>query len=527
MRRFLLSILAFVLSFSVLAGCTNGNDPSQGSDDQSNGGQTENKGNEPTKFSISLRTKNMNYVENHANINEDKYVKKLEEMTNTDLDIILVPHAQYEEKMAQMFATGDIPDVVQANGGLYGQELMGSVQEGVFMDLTPILEEYGQNLLKTIPQDAWDQVTEDGKIYGIPEWLGNPSRRATWIRKDLLDQTGLPVPKTVDEFLDVLRAFKELGVEQPYAARNEFKYADTFFGAYDVFGYESQLELVDGQIQPKFLDVENMQAAIQVYKTMMDEGLISKEFPTVEPSTFKSIITSGKAGMWSMNLNELPIWSALLKNNVPEAEVEIIPSPVGPDGKGGYYLYGSATRAYLINKDAEDKAVDIVKFFDWFVSEEADLFFSFGIEGEDYTVSNGEVQWTMPTDDAGVDKMQYLNDWLYLVKDTTYNRRVLEQTEEGRKMIELYDTVLANEGRDGYQFVPRLQAWVDNPQIAPYSDRYPSLINEHIMKMVYGEEPISDWPKVIEEWRSKGGDDVIKEATERYNNNEGVTPPRR
>ena len=31
------------------------------------------------------------------------------------------------------------------------------------------LEKYGQNLLKTIPQEAWDAVTLDGKIYAIPE----------------------------------------------------------------------------------------------------------------------------------------------------------------------------------------------------------------------------------------------------------------------------------------------------------------------------------------------------------------------
>ncbi|MNN92019.1 hypothetical protein D3C81_2102270 [compost metagenome] len=100
-------------------------------------------------------------------------------------------------------------------------------------------------------------------------------------------------------------------------------------------------------------------------------------------------------------------------------------------------------------------------------------------------------------------------------------------TEEGRSLINVYDTILANEGRDGIQFDPRLDALVKNPDIAPNSDTAPPVLLTHMVKMVYGKEPISDWPKVVEEWLSKGGNDVIKEATEKYNNKAGVTMPRR
>jgi len=483
---------------------------------------------EPTKFSIAMRTLNVKYVENHANLNDDPYVKALEGFTNADLDIRLIPHAEYETKMVQMFATNDLTDVIQASGGINGKELAGSVEAGVFVDLKPYLEEHGKRLLETIPQAAWERMTDaEGRIYGIPEYLGNPSRRATWIRMDLLEKTGLPVPKTVDEFLEVLRAFKKLGVEEPFAGRAEFKYADTFFGAYDVFGYTNELELVNGKIQPKFLDVENMQAAIGVYKTMFDEGLMSKEFATVNPNSFKASITAGKAGMWSMNANELPIWGEQLKNNVPEAKVALIPSPIGPDGKGGYSLYSPVTRSFLITKQAEDKVVDIIKFFEWQTTEEAKLFFSFGLEGTDYTMNGGEPAYKAPETNDELDKQRYLNYWLWMVQDTTYNELVLSQTEEGKQLIEIYDTMLSNEGRDGYEFNDPLQAWVNNPDINPFSDRYPPLINEHIMKMVFGQEPISDWPKVIEEWRSKGGDALIEEATRLYNEGKGVYAPQR
>lgn len=119
-----------------------------------------------TNFSISLRTHKYKYVENHPNINEDKWVKELGKRTNTKLDIRLIPHQEYVEKMNLMMASGDIPDVVNADG-IHDDALAGAVENGVFMPLDDLLEKHGQNLLKTIPKKAWDEMRyTDGKIYG-------------------------------------------------------------------------------------------------------------------------------------------------------------------------------------------------------------------------------------------------------------------------------------------------------------------------------------------------------------------------
>ncbi|WP_407872544.1 extracellular solute-binding protein [Paenibacillus sp. P36] len=465
----------------------------------------------PTKFSISLRTLNFDYVEKAANLNEDKWVKELEKKTNTDLDIRLVPHADFEKKMVQMFATGDIPDVVQAGASTSGKELAGSVQAGVFLELNDLIKQYAPNLLKTIPQAAWDEVTLNGKIYAIPEYISQPSRRATWVREDLMQKAGITKdPKTVDEYLDMLRAFKKIGVEHPFMGRQDFKYADIFFGAYDVYPYLSQFEVIDGKVQPKFFDSENMQKALQMYKTMFDEGLIHKEFATINPTNFKNIILSGKAGMWEMNAQELLQWQTQLKQAVPDAKIKIIPSPVGPDGKGGGYLYSSGARSYLINaKTAKDKIPGILKFFEWQTSEEADKWFDLTLPTE-------------PKTDAEVSEQRYLSGFLHMVKDDAFRKQILSTTQEGKDLLKTFETVLPNEGRGGLEFDPILEAMQKNPDIAPLSDTAPAVLLTHMVKMVYGKEPISDWPKVIEEWKSKGGNDALKAANELYQKRSGI-----
>lgn len=479
---------------------------------------------EPLKFSISMRTLATPYVENHPDINDDKWVKELEKMTNTDINIRLIPHKEYVEKMTLMLASGDIPDVVQSSGGVHGAELAGAVEAGVFMPLDELLEKHGQNLLKTIPKAAWEQVMYDGKIYAIPDYLANRSRRGTAIRMDLLEKTGLEVPKTTDEYLEVLRAFKQLGVENPYQGRENFKYADTFFGAFDAFPY--QWELYNDQVVPKFMAGDKIKDALQFYKTMHDEGLIHQEFLTTQQPEYRSNIIAGKAGIWSMNAEEVIAWEQEIKQNVPEAKVEIIPSPTGPDGKGGHYLYNSVTRSFLINSKTKADIARLIEFFDWQVSQEAENFFTYGLEGDTYTSSGGKINYEIPEDSNGLNEQRYRSYWLWMIKDATYTKGILELTDDGKKLISIFDDLLGKEGRDSIQFDPPLQSLQSNPDIRPASDTPADVWMSGAARIILGQQPIEYHDKIVEDWLNKGGKQAIEEATKRYHDDEGIMKPK-
>lgn len=130
MKKWANLLLAGVMAAGLLAGCS-GKQETSGGQGESKEEMKQAAADEVTKFSISLRTLNFGHVEKSPDINQDKWVKRLEELTKTDLDIRLVPHKEYEQKMAQMFATNDIPDVVQGQGGVTGKEMAGSVGKRV------------------------------------------------------------------------------------------------------------------------------------------------------------------------------------------------------------------------------------------------------------------------------------------------------------------------------------------------------------------------------------------------------------
>jgi putative aldouronate transport system substrate-binding protein len=515
MRKTISVIVAAALGMSLLAGCA----ANSGEQPQNTAAAPSEAPKKPTPISMSLRILPGD-AEASQNINEEKWLKKLEEKTNIDFTIKPMPHAEFDQKMAQMYAAGDVPDVVQGYT-LMGKDMGGALEAGMFMPLDDLLKQHAPNLMKKIPQSAWEASTYKGKIYGIPDVLNHTSRRATYIRMDLLKKTGLPVPKTVEEYLEVLRAFKKLGVDFPYAARENLKYADVFFGAYDVYPYNTMYEKQGDQVLPKFLDTENMTKAIQVYKTMFDEGLISREFATTNGTLWKNNINAGKAGIWNSNATEYDLFLSRIKANVPEAEVEIIPSPIGPDGKGGQMIYKDALRFHFINAKATN-AVEIIKFFDWMVTDEATLFFNFGIEGENYKLENGKVNYTYPTTKEGLSD-QGMRLFFKIISDPTFKDGVDTYTEVGKKNRDLQVNIVDKEGRNGIKFDPDLKA--KTPDVAAKFDEPAPIILRGIIETIYGKRPLADWPKVIDEWKAKGGADIIKEATDRVNKNEGVINP--
>ncbi|UUZ78851.1 hypothetical protein LJK88_26610 [Paenibacillus sp. P26] len=101
--------LACVMTAGILPGC-GGESAADGktADQPGSGGKL--------KFTMSMTTSGNKVAEKTADINQEKWVKKLEEVTHTDITFRMFPLKDFDQKMSLMFAAGDIPDVVQNVG---------------------------------------------------------------------------------------------------------------------------------------------------------------------------------------------------------------------------------------------------------------------------------------------------------------------------------------------------------------------------------------------------------------------------
>jgi putative aldouronate transport system substrate-binding protein len=257
---------------------------------------------------------------------------------------------------------------------------------------------------------------------------------------------------------------------------------------------------------------------------MYDEGLIAKDFATQTAAMWTKTRDSGKAGMWDFNASGLVTSQIELNKVDPNGKVDLIPSVVGTDGKGGMMIYGSTLEmAYLNSKMDAKKAEGIIKFFDYMVTDAGNEFFSFGVEGETYKKEGDKIVYEKPKDEQAIYAEDRLR-WLQVINDGAYNKLKIGFEPRGNDLLKAFQDVLPKEGRGGYTFDPELSSYSKFPDLAPKFDEPAKLILDHMIKMIYGKEPISDWPKVIEEWKTKGGNEIIKEATERVNKNSGARP---
>ena len=219
-----------------------------------------------------------------------------------------------------MFASGDLPDI-----WLYGLTTDDIVQYGVAEKmLLPISDyltpELMPNLYKAYqdaPELASPSTASDGKIYGFPnfrgkDWLHGPitgGLARVYFQKQWLDQLNMKVPETLDEYLNVLRGYKSIGSDVLpdagiFNSNNNFvllfsalgfHWTTNYNGIITVGTRNNKVTFVygDRDIYPKFLET---------YKTMYDEGLITRDFFTMDNNARVALTMSGKGGCIPFNL---------------------------------------------------------------------------------------------------------------------------------------------------------------------------------------------------------------------------------
>jgi len=128
------------------------------------------------------------------------------EYLNVNTNLLASADAQEQVRLA-LSAGGDSPyDIVHGANAQVG-EWAGV---GWMMPLNDLVEKYRDEYnLDDIPEKAWEGVTIDGQIYGVPI-VGNTLHLI--YRQDVFDELGLSVPDTYDEVMEVCNT---IGFDNP------------------------------------------------------------------------------------------------------------------------------------------------------------------------------------------------------------------------------------------------------------------------------------------------------------------------
>lgn len=523
MRKSVVLSLTLILVFTgMLAACTSQEQKDAGAD---NGSE------ETPEIHILLSHANADYAQQVKE--DDRYIEELSKLTGFDLSFEFLGHGDdYIQQITTRFASGDLPDLIRSDS-IDSTWHPGALENGVFADLTDLIDEYGPNLKEKIPEEAWEspRVSKDGRIYGIPAVNTLPATRVVYIRQDWLDKLGMDQPETLDDYLEFFEAVKQEDMngngdpndEYGFYVRENLIYSDLFFKEFGA--HPGTWMLKDGQLEPGMIQPE-IKESLKFWKMLYENEYINPDLFTNKNEDWRAGIKQGKAGMWIHDITNYSDESAngwaphtFVEDNV---EISFLEPPVGPNGDQGLTARGDQMYFVWVVPEQNDKAEEVIKLLDRAWSEELDSFFTFGIEDHNYTVVDGEIQYdpkSPENTENGVSDFYQLSinlrgnglsspDLVEISPEAELIKDGMEKAERG-----IYEN-------DGLH-MPALESLQKHPELAVGTGAG-TLFLDMFAKVITGKEDLEQaFDEFVEEWKRRGGDQAIEEATNWYNDFHG------
>ncbi|MGX7198570.1 extracellular solute-binding protein [Enterococcus nangangensis] len=329
-------------------------------------------------------------------------------------------NADWGDKKAVLLAGGDLPDAFLGSITLTDAEL--AQNQGMFIALDEYIEKDMPNLSAALAKEPKLKAlitSPDGHIYSLPKKLPMRPEIANqlFINKQWLDNLGLEMPDTYEDFINVLTAFKEqdangngdVNDEIPYGAGN-FDPTFSFILPFDNrLGIDGTYEMSLKDDKPVYLRTEDSyKDGIAWMHDAYAKGLIDSELFTQDQSMSDAKRMDKDVSLVGVSVG----WTADATFGLHADEYVALTPLAGPDGNRyvfsdpDHYNYGR--NEFMVTTACEDPAA-LLKWADSFYTDDASIqtyYGSFGIgtekDGDNYQV-------LPPQNDESADSWAWIN----------------------------------------------------------------------------------------------------------------------
>ena len=300
---------------------------------------------------------------------DNVYTRYLRECLNIqNEDVFEAMEDQYTANVDMVIASGELPDVMVIEDR---ETLIQLAEGGMIADLSEALENCASDGLKAMYDSyevsALDSAMIDGKLMALPEPSFVDGPNLLWLRKDWMDKLGLEAPNTIEDAVEIVRAFVEqdpgnngegntIGLVCHSDLTGEIGYRyefqlNTFFASYNAFPKQWILQedgtVVYGSVQPQ------VKEALAGVRKLYEEKLLDDSFMLRTMANIAELIVDGKCGSffgpwWAPNN---PLMEAMENN--PDAVWEPYLIRTTEDGKLQYYDQNPSYKYVVVRKDFE------------------------------------------------------------------------------------------------------------------------------------------------------------------------------
>lgn len=354
---------------------------------------------------------------------ELKVWQEIAKLTNVSLKSVSSKNvSDVDQAFNTLMASGNLPDIVAYGNGKEAFSKFG--MEGAFAPLEELAAQYAPNIHAQYERkEVKSYVTaSDGHIYYVPG-INPPTVAAGWfVRQDWLDKLGLSTPTNVEEYYNVLKAFREQDPngngqadEVPYFSR--FSSPTDLLSLWDAFQDWNQK---DGKVYYGPTTQEFKEAYSNIAK-WYGENLIDKEIYTRGGKARDKLLGDNVGGSTHDWFGSTAQFNDILKESVPGMDFRAF---APPNGKEYSVREEVIAQGAAISAQSEKKEVAI-RFMDFIYSETGGRFMNFGIEGEHYDMVDGKPvfrDWVIHGDKTAINVLEeagacsafpYIQDFWY------------------------------------------------------------------------------------------------------------------
>ena len=303
---------------------------------------------------------------------------------NIKIEWTVIPRSEEEPKLATLIMDEEnCPDICFT----YNESIVTDyVNKGGLIELSSLIDQYGPTLKEFLGEEVLDAGRFAGGQYAIPArrvvvaWMG------MFLRSDWLDKLGMQMPTTKEEFVNVLKAFRDQNPGEveggciPYAMGKDLRYHLQM-----AWSFYKDLSMRTLACEPTVMH-DGFEDYLLFLNELYREGLISPDFATNNDDAQWAEVTSGRAGGYTGNYDHpirvSPGILATLQADQPDAMLRPLDCFESVTDPTKYYhpVYSAAGLLNFIPVWSKHPEAAIM-YLDWLCQYDTIYFLQNGIEG--------------------------------------------------------------------------------------------------------------------------------------------------
>ncbi len=359
------------------------------------------------------------------------FTKYMEDLTNIKFTFESASRDDRKEKLNMEFNTDTYPDVIMhyaPDAAKWG------VEEGILIQLDDLIYENMPNYVEKMG-DYIDQTRQtDGHIYqiaGLNDCYHCMYGRKMWVNTHYLEEMGVDVPETTQEFYDVCKKFVETYPDKiAIGGASSGWYVDFVAWLMGSFTLDSgeygKIALTPEGKMISAATTDEWREGLRYIKSLYDIGAIYDGNFTQDAEQLRTIMNQEDVPVLFVPFGTISDGIDADANNEVYRQYQCIAPLEGPDGTRltPYFKYSGLEEGSVSITDHCSNPAAVLRWVDYFFSEKGDISAQFGAdEGTDWVWEpndgsvglNGEPAMYKIADDKQYSSDVQNHDWQDLV----------------------------------------------------------------------------------------------------------------